>query len=434
MKPLPKLQILTTLATLLAISASNVRNAEAVGSTSATDVTEPAATVNTPSARAPQPKQEIPRQIHLFWAGKLEADSTEFKNLMAWGQAARTQIPPDGKAYTVTLWTTGETVFDADTKAQLKAAGVNINENTAKEFSKLEFSADVLPEGVDQQQFNTKSEAYFDKLLKMDGYAGASDIARYAIMQNHGGIYVDADMGPGGMDLSKPPPKMSTDDVPYFAPAFRNKKDWDKGKSAGSKLGVKSRTWTMEQLYTKGINNNLMVAPPNSSFMEQLNVKVQAELDKLDNNARRFNPDGRFTPDQRFGTEVAARVTGPKPVMDLIKERIGDSATDASIGREGSLVKNLFDARAKNISKIQWVTDASDHDASKASSSAHDDPTHQPSSSAHDDSTHQTTSGAHGDSTRQTPPSVHDDATHQTHSGAHDDSTHQPSTVEERCQ
>src|SRR5512133_2438026 len=210
----------------------------------------------------------------------------------------------------------------------------------------------------------------------------------------------------------------------------------------------------MEQLYAKGINNNLMVAPPNSAFVEQLNVKAQAELDRLDNNYKKnIRPDGRFTPDQRLSTDVAAKVTGPKVVMDLIKERVGKSATDASIGRQASRVRDIFDSRAKNISKIQWVTEASDHDASThqtptgAQDSTHQTPasaqdsTHQTPTGAQDsthqtptgaqDSTHQTPAGAQ-DSTHQTPASAQD-STHQTPTGAQD-STHQTPTVEERCQ
>ena len=51
----------------------------------------------------------------------------------------------------------------------------------------------------------------------------ASDLARYSILMELGGVYADVDVGPGKVDLSKVP-RMGPGDVPILAPSVRDRR------------------------------------------------------------------------------------------------------------------------------------------------------------------------------------------------------------------
>ncbi|MFH8586789.1 glycosyltransferase [Streptomyces celluloflavus] len=116
------------------------------------------------------------------------------------------------------------------------------------------------------------------------GYAMASDVARYQILNLHGGIYADVDLGPGRLTLPKEPWTMPNgpSTAPFFGPELRDKKSlaFVLKRGQDEHFGDDDVQRAADEMYEKGqLGNQFIVTPPSSPFLGHL-------LDNLQNPAK----------------------------------------------------------------------------------------------------------------------------------------------------
>jgi len=291
--------------------------------------------------------------IHMFWAGNA-VEPAAFDNIVAWGDKANAN---DSK-YSLTLWTTKETVVKLAASGQLQQLnqqGVVVRTDT-------------------RDQISTKMREYYDAAIRTNSYALASDIARYGIMEKQGGVYADVDFRPGSVDLSIPPPRMGKGDIPFFAPKVRYSNDWDAAKyNLGEEL---TDAKTAVKLYNQGLNNNFIIAPKGSKFFEELNRKIKEHME-----AEKTAQGGTIT--ETINTNKAGGISGPTTVTETIIQRTRNTAAGApGAGAAASLARNPYDTAATNWINMQWITDASNKQANDHNTSSDPVPSPQPGNKA----------------------------------------------------
>jgi len=127
------------------------------------------------------PAQPPPKLLHFCWSGD-ELRSSARDNILAWAELARRS------GWTVLVWT----------DAQLKGW-------TAKNGKQLTRSGVKIIE-LDESKIDPRLwKAYLAIVRgKKPNYPAGSDLARYSILLQHGGVYIDVDIAPGALyDLDR---------------------------------------------------------------------------------------------------------------------------------------------------------------------------------------------------------------------------------------
>ncbi|MFH8686614.1 glycosyltransferase [Streptomyces anulatus] len=204
----------------------------------------------------------VPRQINFIWLGGTLSPAAR-ANIENW--AARAQAA----GWTLTIWT--------------DAAGARSNEGFlqsttgtgAAQHGKVKhlFAKDKGP--IWQKNPLSKAQTLYEAALGLESFAMASDVARYALLHKHGGVYLDVDLGPGAVTLRPGGVMMplGDDTLPMFGPLLQ-----DLG-SVRKKLRLPDGSVpTEEQIqqaaamaYEDGdFGNHFIVAHPGSAFMKQV--------------------------------------------------------------------------------------------------------------------------------------------------------------------
>lgn len=167
----------------------------------------------------------------------------------------------------------------------------------------------------------SKAQTLYEAALDLESFAMASDVARYALLHKHGGVYLDVDLGPGAVTLRPGGVMMplGDDTLPMFGPLLQ-----DLG-SVRKKLKLPDGSVpTEEQIqqaaamaYEDGdFGNHFIVAHPGSAFMKQV-------LDNLpDYNTKDPLTKGYLVADMK-SKNVAAK-TGP---LFLVRQFIKHAGT-----------------------------------------------------------------------------------------------------------
>jgi hypothetical protein len=296
------------------------------------------------AANAPAP---IPGDLHFFWAGgPPEGDTVD--QLVAWGEAAA--VP--NSQYRVHLWTeptTDARMHDPEhlaARQRLQNAGITIHNDV-------------------QTLITPALRPYFEQGVRNGAYSLSSDIARYAIIANHGGIYLDADYAPGQVDFTQPPPAMSLNELPMFGAAFRSQSTWDTVEAQlQERLGANptnaeiltlqygTGNFSVSSLFAAGGARNNPNTPLGRFFatMEaDIAQRLQTHL-----NGRELGREDR---------PLAADLTGPGRVGEAFLRvgwnDLGMALNENSLGWAMNLVRRGGAAGA-NWANLQWVTPASD--------------------------------------------------------------------------
>ncbi|MEV7424598.1 MULTISPECIES: eCIS core domain-containing protein [unclassified Streptomyces] len=301
------------------------------------------------SAADKQPSERrvrVPRDLHFIWLGGRPSDAV-VANLNAWMENA------EDSDWTLTLWTD---------------AGSSTLKDLAKTFGRhLTIRSDsdkLVKEKAGPENYRIYKDAKGKKAHNL-----ASDILRYTVMKEYGGVYMDVDVAPGAVQLkSAPEVLMHSEDVPLLAPRLRDKKSVD---SALGREGT-NQDPTQEELgdaatarYDKGVLGNNFILAPGSEFMAELLRKLPKHFAEL---KEKYGPkvvDGDLP-------GLAPDISGPAFVEKVLKQYTGrhhgvmeqdhstPKAPDLAIAKDE--FQHLFPPEALEFWKaLGWVTPESEN-------------------------------------------------------------------------
>ena len=199
----------------------------------------------------------IPRIIHNFWTGG-EMSENAVENVLKWYEKAKEY---DWKHF---LWTDSNVnqafIFNNENESliKLQTAGVQI-----LDFPQL---FREMPEDT-QKAYNTLSHRAAFKHKRILPFL--SDLARYNILYNQGGVYCDVDVAPGNVNLEKTlKHKDSENEIPLLGPCFRVKRD---AKVAGyfENISGGKEAACLRMYNNLMVGNHFIATRPETDIMKQ---------------------------------------------------------------------------------------------------------------------------------------------------------------------
>ena len=205
-------------------------------------------------------RTEVPKCLHHFWAGGAMSFAG-YRNLVAWGHKAR---EAGWLQYIMTDSVVNRHFNNEDLRHQLDSlttCGATI---------------------VDMAQLPVGRSAPYLKLRddvlgtnKMTKLPYMSDLARYAQMLAIGGVYVDVDVSPGTVDLSKRVSILG--EVPLLGPGFRTVgQAREMGALSDNQADREQATLRMFSADVNGVGNHFIMAPRNNPYVHKAN-EIAAE-------------------------------------------------------------------------------------------------------------------------------------------------------------
>jgi hypothetical protein len=245
------------------------------------------------------PYVEPPRNLHFFWAGNA-LPRTEMANLLAWGN----QNFRGGRPCSLTLWSTLDTVgklIGSNQYYQLKQVGIDIRTD----------SSNKIPYAI---------RPYFDEAARTWSWSLASDLARYGVLFDKGGAYIDVDIHPGTVDLSRGLPLIPVKGPPVFGPMLRNHHGWNAAIAALRSRGVSRPTNSdvISLLYAMSpvSANGFIVAHKGDSLFHSLYNRIQLNFGKHRHLVSYSG--GRPVFLGRIPTNAAAFISGPYAISEIL--------------------------------------------------------------------------------------------------------------------
>ncbi|MGW4251918.1 glycosyltransferase [Streptomyces californicus] len=208
------------------------------------------------------PVTAVPRELNFIWLGG-ELTTAARGNIQAWAARAK------AAGWTVTLWTDSAAGRKNEGFLQSSAEAGDTRHGKVKNL----FAKD--PALILQKNPLSKAQTLYKEALGLESYAMASDIARYALLHKHGGVYLDVDLGPGAVNLRPEGVLMpkGPDTLPMFGPLLQDM------KSVRRKLGLPDDADPTEEQIQQAADmafaagdfgNHFIVAHPGSPFMRQV--------------------------------------------------------------------------------------------------------------------------------------------------------------------
>ncbi|MFI2188171.1 glycosyltransferase [Streptomyces sioyaensis] len=339
----------------------------------------------------------VPKKVHFVWFGK-PMSPHGMANVLRWADhisRANGKLPP-GRQWELNLWTDpkynakgSKNAWQTDTE-KLRKAGVTVHTDTAEKVagaarSVQERHRQLDPDGSQGLTGLPDLSQIYRAGLKEGAFNLGSDIARYAVLAEQGGVYADVDLGPGHVSFETIPDiRMRRDDVPLLSPGLRDRSSLLKelrelGRRAQTGSSDSGGPITQEELlaaaksrYEKGhLGNHFIVAPPHSDFINMLNEKIPQEFQKIGNSSSKNGPDL---------TREAAAISGPglihfvrlnqrgsalgEYVGDVLGLWRGEPAADLLTppGLRSRDLVALFDPQLLTTWEgLEWVTEESAH-------------------------------------------------------------------------
>lgn len=203
---------------------------------------------------------DIPKIIHFYWAGK-DIDQSKIDIINQWTDRAK------NTGWHIFLWHDG---------AVRSAQGV--------EEGKGPFSGNILIQKITPKNIDDKLRPYYEKLVDEKNYPAASDLARYSILQEYGGIYADIDIAPGDIDLTKSI-KIHSEIPIKFGPQLRDEQVVRNIlKVEGQEDVTKEMIDEAARIRRKdgSFGNHFILSPKNSDIMKLLINKIVKDLKTVD--------------------------------------------------------------------------------------------------------------------------------------------------------
>jgi hypothetical protein len=269
----------------------------------------------------------IPALIHFIWLGKPPSPDA-IANILGWaGQA-------DGTSWRIKLWTDNALKAPGweEALAPLGAAGKRITVHDTRKIVKPVLASYLAALGAEPAAYNM-----------------ASDLARYCILLQEGGVYMDVDLGPGTVDLSSVP-VLSVDDFPVVAAQLRDAQALDEELPTWKQEKISFDTavrLAVGKAYAKNaLNNNMLITHAGTEFMRSLIRRCVNTLKVMDD-------------DRELWSGMAATLTGPTALIDEMVTRLG---VDETVARH--FAPEVF----MNWKSLQWITAESQNQVEEAGS------------------------------------------------------------------
>jgi hypothetical protein len=306
----------------------------------------------------------IPKNLHFFWFGTKPIGPVERRNLTDWARRAQQS------GWTMRVWVDDRAArANRDFLGGLAGLGVH--------------QADVTPAMVDADPALDMSTEF--GLANRHGvYNMAANVARYKVLHDYGGIHVDSDIGPAGVNLDNRP-RIDAATPPFVAPLIRDSKSWfdswqamARAQGAGTggpnwSAAVPTQADVANWRYQRGdFNNNLIVAPRNSAFLHDMLVDLKNRPIGSAEPIRRYL-DLAGLPDQARKERIATAVrSSPEATgIDLFRHELagrlrhpdqrGDDAALITIGTHVGAGRLAFDPGLVNrFAGLDWLTDAAE--------------------------------------------------------------------------
>ena len=183
--------------------------------------------------------EEIPRKIHHFWAGG-EMSEIAVKNILKWNKKTKEY---DWEHF---LWTdlTANKAFSNKCKymAKLRKAGIQI----------MDFSQLLLEMPKDTQKAYSILLDKTVSLVRKRSLLFMSDLARYIILYNHGGVYCDVDIESDNINMEHSLRHRDKEsEIPMLGPCFRIEQDARAAGYLNGEQGAKEAS--VLRMYNKAI-------------------------------------------------------------------------------------------------------------------------------------------------------------------------------------
>ncbi|MGP3925585.1 glycosyltransferase [Streptomyces sp. 8N616] len=310
-------------------------------------------------------QKSVPKTVHFVWLGKPLADAA-LANLGAWAGRAK------AAGWDVQMWTDttrppGQgpvSTWKPEVKKALEEAGVTFKEVTTLLPPKhpgpsSSIVGQLFGGGRDKAPQTALNDPALAKLRDIyekartnpEAFPMASDVIRYGILKEHGGVYADLDIGPGNVDLPWTASKMGHEDVSILGPMIRDNSALSKDKQelAGI-LGKPADQVTLEDvarhhLEKASYGNHFFAAPPGSTFIDHLIDAIPSAATEM-------------AADEMGGTGAA--LTGPSGALaKALARHIGEFGLGETTAREEAAA--LDPKGVSQWAPLEWITHESDN-------------------------------------------------------------------------
>ncbi|MCX5345592.1 glycosyltransferase [Streptomyces atratus] len=301
------------------------------------------------------PSALVPKELNFVWLGGELTDGAR-ANLRTWAAKA------EEAQWKLTIWTDeGGQRNNKEFLKHLVDSGT-VHQGRVEDL----FKKDKISGG---EKLPSKVSKLYQAARKENSFAMASDIARYALLHKHGGVYLDVDLGPGEVVLRPEGVTMpkGDDTLPMFGPMLRDPMSVRRllGLEENAPVTADHIRQAAEVAYREGrFGNQFIVTHPRSRFMKQV----------LDNLPDINNKDAyaRGVLELAIKSKNVGASTGPIFLLRQFNEHIKSlDTTQAPNIRFGPPAE--FRVRAAewaDWTRLDWLTDESENQESPQSTSA----------------------------------------------------------------
>ncbi|MFI1190212.1 glycosyltransferase [Streptomyces californicus] len=284
----------------------------------------------------------VPKELNFIWLGG-ELSGAARANIGEWATRAK------DAGWKVTIWTDPAAGQDNKAFLQRSAEAGDARHGMVEDL----FAKDSGP--FWQKKPFSKAHTLYKAALDFKSFAMASDIARYALLHKHGGVYLDVDLGPGAVNLRPEGLMMGEgpDTLPMFGPLLQDLNSVRKWLNLPDDAVPTSDQIqeAADLLFSEGrFGNHLIIAPPHNQFLRRV-------LDNLpDYNVKGELSRGLLVADMK-SKKVASR-TGPIFLVKQFAEHaatfppsVASAATDSASG--GAAAKQNFASASRNQYRVR---------------------------------------------------------------------------------
>lgn len=295
----------------------------------------------------------IPQNMHFFWSGDTPGRTgkgKEFENLKKWGQQNNNTKE---NRWDMNLWT-DQGSYDKWTKED---APDDIK-NQMKELRGMGINIQKV-----EDQIHEKNKHVYDHGIKNNAPTMASDVARYNVLHNHGGIYADLDLAPKKNFQFPSGDALESGKLPFVGPRIQDETALKDPKTE-EKRPIDE---VVNEKYQEGLfNNNLIAAEKGNKTMGKAIDKIGEIQNPIGSNLSNYDPTKKYLENdtQKLKTD-ASRFTGPEMLGKVMAEQMGNKS---AFGEAKGAFDKMNDPLAKTLGEnINLLTEASNDKGEGAS-------------------------------------------------------------------
>ncbi|MFI8817050.1 MULTISPECIES: glycosyltransferase [unclassified Streptomyces] len=289
----------------------------------------------------------IPKRLNFIWMGAAMTPAAQ-TNLRTWAVKARES------GWEMRIWTDENGAANNRRFLDRLAQGESVVNAPIDSLFEKKWHNALTKDPL------SKARVLYGEGQKHRSFAMASDAARYAILYEQGGVYLDVDLAPGGVDLPPDGVRMPVDDaLPMFGPRLRDESSV-RSRIGPAATGEPEQPLTPENIraaavdcYATGeFNNALIAAHPRNRFLKYL-LKNLVDLGAL-------SPEQRAVKEGEIKRRDVASITGPvfidTKMNDYNRKWVRENPSQPTTTMRGSRRFSPTDAARDTWIDLTWVT------------------------------------------------------------------------------